>query len=280
MRLLEMKAIIAELFNSSTFEDALLEKDNGVASDAKALETAEQMLYVYVDAELEGKDVETLFPEVHSAVQTYAELAQQYEDLKAILWAEQRENLKQPPIAADFDFSYLKTELPVTEAEQPIAATNSHGVRSQVATKPWWWDSVGRVIIAFSHELLQSLQSSPLQMAPVKSAASHSGSQLQYVVQGEEDDVHVEIAVRDARDHADCCDIAVSVEVPSRGGWPHLGGSQVILKRDDEWQETQSTDAFGKALFLEIAKADLPYLVFQITPIGRAAEGTEAAETT
>ena len=59
--------------------------------------------------------------------------------------------------------------------------------------------------------------------------------------------------------------LEVAVDIPSRGGWPNLAGSAVILRRGpDELIDEQETDAFGKVTFEDVRVEDLPLLVFEI----------------
>jgi len=243
MRLSQVRALITELFNNSAGDDAV----GGLHEPA-----AQPLLYAYIEAELDGKDAAALYPHIDRTLQSDSELMQHYLDLKVVLQADRQNALIEPPRPAHFDFSYLKT---AAEQTEPVS-------------KPWHLDQWGRVIIEFTQELVQSLQPPAPQLAPVKSAADRTGAPVRYVIAGDDgEDVHVEIAVRSARNDPLQCNIAVTVDIPSRGGWPHLNGSEVALKRGDALLAKRTTDAFGKVLFLDIAKADLPQLVFQITPV-------------
>jgi hypothetical protein len=62
------------------------------------------------------------------------------------------------------------------------------------------------------------------------------------------------------------CMITVEVNIPSRGGWPHLANTEVTLKQNELIKAVHTTDAFGKAVFEEVAIAELPLFTFEITP--------------
>jgi hypothetical protein len=130
------------------------------------------------------------------------------------------------------------------------------------ARKPWHLDALGRLVIEFSAELVRALQP-PAYAAALKSGAE-PGAVLFLDVADAVPDVHVSITAERTRTDPTRCTMSVEVMIPSRGGWPHLAGSQVVLKRGDLVQATQITDAFGKVIFMGIAEEDLDQLVFEI----------------
>ena len=54
--------------------------------------------------------------------------------------------------------------------------------------------------------------------------------------------------------------------IPSRGGWPHLAGTEVMLKKEEVTLDTRATNAFGQTTFKGIMAADLAKLSFEIMP--------------
>lgn len=64
----------------------------------------------------------------------------------------------------------------------------------------------------------------------------------------------------------DHCSITVQVDIPSLGGWPHLGDTAVSLKKDETLLSTKTTNAFGRVIFQGIATSELTRLSFEITP--------------
>lgn len=60
--------------------------------------------------------------------------------------------------------------------------------------------------------------------------------------------------------------LIVTVEIPSRGGWPNLAGSEVRLLRAGELLATQRTDAFGAALFTGLTAEEVPQLALTVRP--------------
>ncbi|MCG8351756.1 MAG: hypothetical protein MI924_28650 [Chloroflexales bacterium] len=140
----------------------------------------------------------------------------------------------------------------------------------QSAGIPWRLDDLGQVVIAFSTELLQTIRQVIQPPAPalgMRKSAQITPQRYQFALTDAVKDLEITITVEPSRDDPQHCTIVVAVQIPSRGGWPHLAGTQVTLQRGDQEQETQVTDAFGKAVFRGIAVDALPRLVFAIAPL-------------
>ncbi len=134
----------------------------------------------------------------------------------------------------------------------------------------WRLDEWGRLIIRFSAELMRTLQSTAYRPAyAVAGLKSAEGQRIlcQLSLKEAVEDLEVTITVEEARDAPTNCTIIVTVNIPSRGGWPNLAGTRVTLKRGEEELETQWTDAFGKAVFGSISTDDLQHLMFEITSL-------------
>lgn len=139
----------------------------------------------------------------------------------------------------------------------------------QPAQPSWHLDELGRLIIEFSADLLRALQppiSRPAYATTrVKSDQSRK-TLCQFSLKEIVDDLEVKISAEETREDATHCTVIVEVNIPSRGGWPHLADTEVTIKRGERDLETQFTDAFGKAVFKGIASEDLAHLVFEINP--------------
>jgi hypothetical protein len=136
---------------------------------------------------------------------------------------------------------------------------------------PWRLDEIGRLMIEFSAEIVRTLQWPALQ--PIYAITRHKadGAQLwQIALADAPPDLEVMITAQQARGAPGLCTIVVQVDIPSRGGWPHLAGSVVMLNLGEQALETQATDAFGKAVFNQIAVDDLGSVIFKITPVTRS----------
>lgn len=257
MQISQIRAILAELFDTATepgTSDAIVEyhvATNG-GSDLMPTDASYDLLYAYIDAEINGEDVSASYPQLHAALQRGGSLKEEYDILRDLLFAEHNEELAQPPFPALFDFSYLP---------QPS---------STQSTQSWRLAELGKVVVQFSNELLASLQP-PMPLPAVKSGDEDGGrTRFQYVLQGEVEDIDVEIVARTSRMDPDSCNVSVFIDIPSRQGWPNLAGSQVVMRRSDDSIDTQTTDAFGKVLFTNVHESDLPHLIFEITPVGLA----------
>lgn len=201
-------------------------------------------LAAVIDAELEGQPVADRFPEVTAHLVTCTDCQQAYAELKTLLSAEWQGRLEVPSVAAAFDFSYL-----------PEAGKD-------VAPRSWRLDELGRLVIQLSADLLRGLQGPAWQPSYLKSANAPT---LDYHLAGEVDDLNVHIIAEPTRSDPQRLMIEVEVEVPNRGGWPHLAGSLVTLRRaTGEVVEVQETDAFGKVVFQAVPAVDLPEMVFEI----------------
>lgn len=209
----------------------------------------QEQLAAFVDAELAGQPADQRFPAVALHLGQCATCQQAYQELRALLALELAGELATPPAPASFDFSYLPG--------RPAAAA------APAQPKPWRLDALGRLVIEFSAELLRSLPGPALQPALLKSDAPAG---LRYELADAVDDLAVRIEAEPQPRNPQRLTVEVEVDIPSRGGWPHLAGSVVALRRGDELLDRQETDPFGKAVFEDVAAADLPQLVFEIAP--------------
>jgi hypothetical protein len=150
-------------------------------------------------------------------------------------------------------------------AAEEVAWTQEQGFK-------WRLGKVGQVIIHFLSETLPQNFSSlwqPIQpaYAMAKRGAEPAARVLGHLSLKEAgQDLEVTITAEPTRDDSTSCTLIVEVNIPSRGGWPHLANTEVILKQNETTLATRVTDAFGKAIFEEIALAELPLLAFEMTP--------------
>lgn len=80
------------------------------------------------------------------------------------------------------------------------------------------------------------------------------------------EDLEVTVTVAVKRGDPNHCTVTVQASIPSRGGWPNLAGTEVILKQDELIIETQTTNAYGRAVFEGITTEQLAQLTFEIVP--------------
>lgn len=262
MQISQIRAILAELFDTATepgTSDAIIEHtaDTNEGITGSSIDASYDLLYAYIDAELDGEDVSQKFPELYEKIQAPGIVQDEYDALSKLLFAERNEQLEEPPFPALFDFSYLPEKNDVAPA------------------RGWQVAELGKILVHFSEELLAAFQP-PMQLAGVKSGDDEGGElRFRYVLQREvnnvDNDVDIEILARTSRLDPGSCNISVSIDVRSRNGWPNLSGSEVLMRRSDDSIDTQTTDAFGKVLFRNISERELPQLTFEITPIDSVA---------
>jgi len=86
----------------------------GDVSASPACQACEDALDVYVDAELNGQDVAALFPEVKAHLNECASCQESYQELKTLLVMERQGKLVEPPVEANFDFSFIPAPEPTS----------------------------------------------------------------------------------------------------------------------------------------------------------------------
>jgi hypothetical protein len=154
--------------------------------------------------------------------------------------------------------------------EPPLyPAPNLSFLRPEPDKKPWRLDDLGRLIVEFSAELLRTLQPPPSQLAYAKNALKSSRSSrtlCQFALKEAIQDLDVTITAKELPENPTHCTVIIEVNIPSKGGWPHLAGTEVTFKHQGKVLETQRTDAFGQAILEGIATDDLTRLVFEIAP--------------
>ena len=207
-------------------------------------------LAAFVDVELTSNDAQVRFPAVAAHLDQCLSCQQAYQELLALLALEHAGELVAPPVAPTFDFAYL----PQRPAPRP----------AQPSARPWRLDDLGRLVIQFTAELLAGLQGPALQPAFLK---SDTPAALTYELTDAADDLHVRIEAESQRRNPQQMTIEVAVDIPSRGGWPHLAGSIVTLQRGDELLDQQETDSFGKVVFEDVSATDLPQLSFTVEAV-------------
>lgn len=206
----------------------------------------ENDLSAYVEAELTGDDAAARFPAVAAHRASCAACAEAYGELRSLFAAEQAGAFEQPPTPLAIDYGYL-TQNPAPVVEQ--------------TAQPWRIDALGRLIIQFSADLLARLTPPPT-FQPSYLKGEPAG--LAYALTGEIPDLNAVARVIPSQTDASLVAVAVEVDVPSRDGWPNLGGTVVRLRRGETEIEWQETDAFGHAVFERVAAEWLAELVIEI----------------
>lgn len=207
-------------------------------------------LLVYIEAELNGRDAAQLYPQVRLALDHSAQWQQEYAELKEFLLLLESDTGRAPPRAPYFDLSYLPAPIqPAPTSYQPV----------------WHWEKLSRLVIEFSTELLQNLQVPRPQPAYVfeRSGLTTDGN-YQFALENTVEDLNVRINIQRLPQANDHYQLVVETEIPSRGGWPHLANTVVNLKQANAVVQSRLTDAFGKAVFNEVASPLLAQLTVEI----------------
>ncbi len=219
-------------------------------------------IVAYIEAELEQGHA-AADPALQSQLAICASCRTLYTELKALLQLEQAAQLVEPP-SATFDLSFLQeTASPQAQVRsQPALAPPPTAARRQVDSLRWRVNEFGHLLVALSAEFLDSLQPAPQAAylkAPVRNLFTVTSPSLMA-------DLSVTLAVNMPRRQPEACIVSVTADIPSRGGWPNLGGTTVKLALDDATIATGTTDAFGKVAFADIARADLSRLQLTVIP--------------
>ena len=259
-----MKETDMKNFNLEAALDALYGQQHDCAAQEglNINPISEEEIATYIDAELDQQDVLLQYPRIYAHLAHCASCRAEYEELKT-LFALQRQQDASHPAA---------TSVPTLV---PTPAINYHFLKSakpeeSSAQSPWRLEELGSVIIAFTQQLLDSLAPPTQHLAYAKEAPGASPKTLLEYHLDEIEDLEVKIsgkqtAKQQTAKQQDVCSLAVSVNIPSRGGWPNLVGTDVTLSRDGEVLSTGQTDAFGNIIFHNIATEHLPTLEFKIT---------------
>lgn len=222
--------------------------------DSLTCQECQDLLPDYLGAEVEGQTHKARWRPVAFHLETCPHCSAEYATLSDLLELAHGGRGEEPPDYPAPDLSFLRQE--EDRLPQPTGI-------------PWRLDELGRLIIEFSAELLRTLQPPAYQpayaTARLKSDKS-SKTLCQLFLKEAVKDLEITITAEELRDDPACCTVIVEANIPSRGGWPNLAGTEVTLKRDERKLDAQLTDAFGKAVFERIATDDLAHLAFEIEP--------------
>lgn len=244
------------------------------------------LLYAYIEAELDNENAAGLYPHIHTAILTLESAASQYHDLKEILSAERAGTLLMPTRLPTFDFSYLECN----RKAPPIYSELDGG---------WYWDNdFEKVMVKFSVGLLAKFKQTAKATSTMRSHMKSSmGEQMLFsytIDQKEKKDLMISFVATTTANNPELCNVQVTVDRPSVDGAPLLADSRVYISqphREIPGQQpanqdnpelesisvsplnvdatetiSQSTDPFGETIFRHIPVSDLPRLHFAIDP--------------
>lgn len=227
--------------------------------DTLTCQECQELLPGYLRAKEEKMDAQPWWRQVAVHLSACPSCQADYRALAELAAFATGEQGAEPPAYPVPDLSFLKAE-PHPTARRP-------GVR-------WWPDELGRLVVQLSDELLEAVQFRPLRAASTGlKAGPAAGALFELSLPAAAAGLAVTITGEGEPGEPDRCTLLVSVEVPGRGGWPHLAGSQVILCRRGQELDRQWTDAFGQAVFEGVEIAQLDTLTLEITPVGAEGKG-------
>lgn len=127
---------------------------------------------------------------------------------------------------------------------------------------PWRIDELGRLLVDLARSLLPAGPSlSPAGLKSEPAGAAVAAAQLADTMP----DLQLQLVLE--RSSASARRLLVTVDIPSRGGWPNLGGSEVTLLDGAKEVAGAITDSFGTAVFAELSDAELGRLTLAVRPI-------------
>jgi hypothetical protein len=220
---------------------------------AASCHTNQAEVAAYVDAELNGLAAAALYPQIQEQLATCASCRLLYEEFQTLLKMEETGAAVWPPQQASFDFSYL-------QRATGSGATSVEQVVDQVLWRLTAWRGL---VVEFSTGFLESLQAQALQPALLKSNDRELFTVSSPAIV---DDLKVVVTARARRREPEHCSITVGVEIPSRGGWPNLGGIPVTLTIGGQPVETLATDDYGRVVFPSIARTALAQVGVAVLP--------------
>jgi len=221
--------------------------------DSLTCQECQDLLPEYLQAEAEGRADEAQWRFTALHLETCPHCSAEYATLSELLELAHGEQGVEPPRYPVPDLSFLrraKDRLP-----QPVSI-------------PWRLNELGHVIIEFSAEVLRAFQLPAYQPAYAMAGlrAKLPRTLCQISLKEAVKDTEITITAEEKRADPTRCTVVVKVNIPSRGGWPNLAGTEVVLKRGELELDTQKTDAHGEVVFEGVATDDLARLVFEIKP--------------
>lgn len=183
---------------------------------------------------------------------------------EAPAWADLRVHLAGCPAcsAALADLAELRALADGTLGAEPPAYPAPRRQTQSPGRPAWRIDELGRLLVELGRALIPTapgaavagLKAAP---GPTTVAEATVGEALP--------DLELHIAV-EGRPESERRALVVTVSIPSRGGWPNLGGSEVALLHEGGEVARATTDAFGTAAFPDLDAGALAGLSLAVRP--------------
>ncbi|MCB0111680.1 MAG: hypothetical protein KDE53_37410 [Caldilineaceae bacterium] len=235
----------------------------GSTDDSQPCHANQEEIVVYIEAEQAGEPVAALYPALSAQLQSCTRCQTLYAELKDLLDMVQAETLVAPPPPATFQLPI--SAAPFNARPRAIDSDSAETIVKQQTDDHsilWTLNGLGQVIATFSTDLLALFQPPPqpsFLKAPPRNLFTIQSPSIS-------DDLQITLAARTVRHHPELCTLTVTCDIPSRGGWPNLGGTTVTLVLGRDEVATQPTDTFGRAMFEGIACAALAHVQVLVQP--------------
>jgi hypothetical protein len=201
----------------------------------------------YVAAQLNGRNVLTLFPKIAGHLDGCLHCAAAYARLYRLELAAVAETLPVLPRPRRPDLSFLSGGPPLRERLQAALTQLQNGFRLQL-----------------SAGLLPLLQPPPA-LAPTRAAGDERYAEQLYRLDSSEileNDLPIKLSVYRDSEAPQNCLVEVAVSPPGRA-WPQLGGIMVALELPDGRRE-QHTNSWGVTAFAPVPVAELSELLIEV----------------
>lgn len=149
-------------------------------------------------------------------------------------------------VLRDLEALYELAEAP---ALTPVPAPRLDFLRPAPAP-PWRLDNLGTLLVDLARALRPALES-PAGLKRGGGTTLEEGELRDALP-----DLELRLALEEQGGEARRR-LRVTVHIPSRGGWPNLAGSEVVLRRGEEELDSQLTDSFGTVVFADLEAATL-----------------------
>lgn len=275
----KIKRLITEIYaDQNEKEDALIRELPCHAN--------QEAIVAYIEAEGKGEDPAVLYPDIFVQLQSCPSCFTLYEELKELLEMAQCNTWIEPPLPAEFVLPpFIAEETEARTVTAPTMAQSPNDAKQESTSVkappprpmaermiadavddayaiPWHITAIGELVVTLSQEFLNSF--SPQPMPNYLKAVPDDIFTIQSPALS--DDLQVTISAQTMRQNRDKCKLTVIADIPSRGGWPNLGGTIVTILFDNGNAQTHRTDAFGKVHFEEIVCSAFSQLQIVVAP--------------
>lgn len=229
------------------------------ASTTAVPDECQHLLHAYVETELAGGNAAIQFPSVQACLETMPAFREAYEELKAFLEMEQAGLLADPGTLPGLDEAFLRELL----EEETAVSSPPH------PAPLWHFNKLGQLMIQLADYFHQAAaEYRPTSPSPTDrlAGALRSAAEGPSFVLNDVEDHEIKVQLVSLDQVREEGSLEVTVNIPSRGGWPNLGETAVSLHTPTSPSRTRLTDPAGRVLFRNVPLADLNDLTIEIAP--------------